>query len=332
MACSAVGKTAMSTVRQALQSALDENHGAIAFDDFMRIALHHPQDGYYTRNIRAIGRGGDFTTVPQRSSALGQAIAGWLQWESKERGLKKLHVIECGPGDGSLAKDVLASFGWFARRQITLHLVETSAPLRELQMTKLRGGHVCWHENISSALDACEGRALIYHNEFFDAFPCRVFKKQTGEWLELHLRVREGRLIEDWIARPLPDSGVFEKSWPDGQRIEVFDSVRSWLRDVTAHWSEGAMLAIDYGGNAEEIYQRRRAGTLRAYRGRQRLTGDDVYEFAGHQDITADVNFDDLTKWSAELGWNATGTIPLSKLAPDAPGAEAFHYAVFAKL
>jgi hypothetical protein len=44
----------MSTVRQALQSALDENGGTIPFDAFMGIALHHPQDGYYTRNFRGI--------------------------------------------------------------------------------------------------------------------------------------------------------------------------------------------------------------------------------------------------------------------------------------
>ena len=297
----------------------------------MRIALHHPQDGYYTRNIRGIGRGGDFTTVPQRSPALGHAIAGWLKNEAAERRWRTFNIIECGPGDGSLAKDVLGSFGWFERRRVKLHLVETSAPLRKLQKTKLRGGRICWHENIISALDACEGQALIYHNEFFDAFPCRVFKKQTGEWLELHLRVHNGRLIEDWIAGPLPDSGIFEKSWPDGQHVEVFASVRSWLRDVDRHWNAGAMLCVDYGGSTEEIYQRRPAGTLRAYRSQQRLNGQDVYEFAGHQDITADVNFDDLAKWSAALGWNATGTTPLTKLAPEAPGAEAFRCIILAQ-
>ncbi len=321
----------MSTIRQVLQAALDENGGSIAFDVFMRIALHDPQHGYYARNIRAIGQRGDFTTVPQRTPALGQAVARWLRSQSKTRGWKQLHVIECGPGDGSLARDVLGSFGWFERRRIKLHLVETSAPLRELQKAKLRGKRVYWHENIVSALRACEGPALIYHNEFFDAFPCRVFRRQAGQWLELHLRVRDGRLTEEWIARPLPDSTVFEKSWPDGQRVEVFDAVHSWLRDMAPHWREGAMFAIDYGGATEEIYHRRPDGTLRAYRNQQRLTGDAIYELPGRQDITADVNFDDLTIWARQAGWDTSGAAPLTKLAPDAPGAEAFRWITLAK-
>lgn len=84
------------------------------------------------------------------------------------------------------------------------------------------------------------------------------------------------------------------------------------------------MLVVDYGGKTDEIYNRRPAGTLRAYRGQQRLTGDEVYELPGRQDITADVNFDDLAMWGQELGLKASETIPLKDLAPAAPGADAF--------
>ena len=312
----------MSTIRQALQSALDQNGGAIAFDEFMRIALHDPQHGYYARNIRGIGRSGDFTTAPKLTPALGDSIAGWLKDEAAARGWKTFNIIECGPGDGSLARQVLQSLGWFARRRVSLHLVETSGPLREAQRKHLRA---TWHETIGDALRACEGRALIYHNEFFDVFPCRVFKKQADQWLELHLRVRDGHLAEDWIARTLPDSNVLEKLWPDGQRVDVFASVRSWLQEVAVHWREGVMLAIDYGGTAQSIYHRRPNGTLRAYRQQQRLEGPSVYEIPGRQDITADVNFEDLSRWTAELGWTVASCRALSNFAPEAPGGEAFH-------
>ncbi len=311
----------MSTIRQALQAALDQNGGAIAFDEFMRIALHDPQHGYYARNIRGIGRSGDFTTAPKLTPALGRAIAGWLKNEAAARGWKTFNIIECGPGDGSLARQVMQSFGWFARRRVSLHLVETSVPLREAQRKHLRA---TWHDNIGDALRTCEGRALIYHNEFFDAFPCRVFKNQAGQWQELHLRIEAGRLNEDWIERPLPDSRVFKKSWPDGQRVEVFASVRSWLKEVTALWHEGAMLVIDYGGMTEEIYHRRPTGTLRAYRNQQRLSGNEVYELPGRQDITADVNFDDLALWAAELGWTVTSNKALADFASDMPAGDSF--------
>ena len=323
----------MASARQTLQAALDDGGGVIPFEAFMGIALHDPGCGYYARNIRGIGARGDFTTVPKMSAALGEAVARWLREEAAARGWKNFCAIECGPGDGSLAADALAALGWLGRRHITLHLVETSAPLRELQQTKLRGKRARWHENISSALSACDGRALIYHNEFFDAFPCRVFRREHDGWSELHLRVEGGRLAEVFLPpqRPLPVSDIFARPWPEGQRVEVFESVRAWMADLAASWRGGAMLAIDYGGTAETIYRRRPGGTLRAYRGQQRLDGEAVYEMPGRQDITADVNFDDLARWAAELRWAASDAILLTELAPDAPGAEAFRGIIFTK-
>ena len=321
----------MSTVRQALQSALDENAGTIPFDAFMAIALHHPQDGYYARNIRTIGSRGDFTTVPQLTPALGQAIGGWLREETVKRGWKRLNVIECGPGSGALASAVMKSFGWLEKRKVDLHLVETSQPLREEQQKRVGG---TWHATIEAALKACEGRALIYHNEFFDAFPCRVCRKEGDGWTELHLKVTDGKLQDFFLkpTRPLPDSKVFARDWSEGQRVEVFESVREWMRGMSVSWKSGAMLVVDYGGKTDEIYLQRPTGTLRAYRGQQRLTGDEVYEMPGRQDITADVNFDDLSMWARELGWETDEIKSLGAIAPNAPGAEAFRCISFAKL
>jgi SAM-dependent MidA family methyltransferase len=320
----------MSTVRQALQSVLDENDGAIPFDTFMAIALHHPQDGYYTRNVRAIGSRGDFTTVPQLTPAIGQAIGGWLREEAAKRSWKRFNVIECGPGSGVLASAVMKSVGWFGRRKVDLHLVETSQPLREEQGKRLAG---TWHATIQEALAAGEGRALVYHNEFFDAFPCRVFRKEADGWSELHLTVIEGKLLEVFLppTSPLPASTVFEREWTTGQRVEVFESVRAWMLEMAASWTSGAMFVVDYGGKTKDIYHRRPAGTLRAYRGQQRLTGDEVYELPGRQDITADVNFDDLSMWAREFRWEADGIKSLGAITPNAPGAEAFHYLAVAK-
>jgi SAM-dependent MidA family methyltransferase len=320
----------MSTVRQALQSTLDENGGTIPFDTFMGIALHHPQDGYYTRNVQTIGSRGDFTTVPQLAPALGEAIGRWLRDEAERRGWKRFNVIECGPGSGALASAVRKSFGWFGKRKVDLHLVETSEPLRAEQQKHVRG---TWHTTIEEALAACEGRALVYHNEFFDAFPCRVFRKENDGWTELYLKVIEGKLQEVFLppTRPLPSSTALAREWSDGQRVEVFESVREWMRGMAASWISGAMLVVDYGGATEKIYDRRPEGTLRAYRRQQRLTGDEVYEMPGRQDITADVNFDDLSMWAREFGWEADGIKSLGAIAPNTPGAEAFHCLALAK-
>ena len=318
----------MSTVRQALQSALDENGGTIPFDTFMGIALHHTEDGYYTRNVRTIGSRGDFTTVPQLTPALGEAIGQWLQGEAERRVWKRFNVIECGPGSAVLASAVMKSFGWFGRRKLDLHLVETSQPLRAEQQKRVRG---TWHSTVEEALAAGEGRALVYHNEFFDAFPCRVFRKENDGWTELYLKVIEGKLQEVFLppTRPVPASTVFAREWTTGQRVEVFESVREWMRGMAGSWKQGAMLVVDYGGKTKDIYHRRPKGTLRAYRGQQRLTGNEVYELPGRQDITADVNFDDLAIWARELGWEAGEITTLESFAPSAPRADAFKTIVF---
>ncbi len=300
------------------------------FDVFMGIVLHHAGDGYYARNIRGIGTRGDFTTVPQVTPALGEAVGEWLGEEAGRRGWKRCNVIECGPGSGALASSVIKNFGWWGKRKVDLHLVEKSEPLREEQRARVRG---TWHDTIEEALAACQGKALIYHNEFLDAFPCRVLRKDADAWTELHLRVIDGKLTETFLSpqRPRPDSRIFAHAWPEGQRIEVFESVRAWMKELSDVWREGAMLSIDYGGTTDEIYHRRPNGTLRAYRGQQRLTGAEVYELLGRQDITADVNFDDLTRWAREFGWEADGIKSLGAIAPNAPGAEAFHCLAVAK-
>lgn len=319
----------MPTIRQALQSALDESGGAIPFDTFMGLALHHPEDGYYTRNIRAIGNRGDFTTVPEHTPVLGEAIGRWLQAEAERRRWTRFNVIECGPGSGALAAAVMRSFGWFGKRKVSLHLVETSQPLRQEQVQRVRAA---WHASIGEALAACDGRALICHNEFLDAFPCRVFRRRADDWEELFLRVEDGRLTGFFAPpiRPLPDSHSLRGTCADGQCVEVFESVSRWMSSMAGSWSAGAMLAIDYGGTTDEIYRRRPAGTLRAYRGQQRLTGSEVWETPGRQDITADVNFDDLAAWGRRLGWAAGGLEPLENLAPGAPGDGAFKCLAFA--
>jgi SAM-dependent MidA family methyltransferase len=267
----------------------------------MGIALHHPEDGYYTRNIRTIGNRGDFTTIPERTPVLGKAIGRWLREEAGRRGWTRFNVIECGPGSGALAAAVRESFGWFGKRKVALHLVETSQPLRRQQARAVRATS---HATVEEALAACDGRAHIYHNEFLDAFPCRVFRRRGSDWEELFLRVQDGRLVEEFRmpTKPLPPSATLRADWPEGQRVEVFESARDWLAGCARAWTAGAMLVVDYGGTTQSIYGRRPAGTLRAYRGHERLTGEAVYELPGRQDITADLNFDDLMLWAGELG------------------------------
>ncbi len=267
------------------------------FEQFMARALHDPVRGYYARQIIGVGRRGDFTTAPMLSDAPARAIATWMIRALKETGCR--HVIEIGPGEGTLAAAVWAHLPRLLRWQCRLHLVETSAPLADQQRTLL-GRRPTWHNDMVAALRACHGQAVIFSNELVDAFPVRRFERTPVGWQEIGVEFENSKFMGESLLplAPLPCSSGFSEDHPIGQRIEVHESYQRHLASWLPDWRRGRMLTIDYGGPAETLYHRRQRGTVRGYLFHQRLEGLEIYANPGRQDLTADVNFRDLVAWS----------------------------------
>lgn len=262
----------------------------------MQRCLHDPQRGYYAKNIRSIGSRGDFTTAPQLSDTPAKAIASWA---SKAMRLSKTrHLIEVGPGLGTLALQVLRHLPLPQRWITKLHLVESSPALLSHQKNAL-GKRASYHQDIRQALQACNGHAVIYSNELVDAFPVRLFKKTDKNWQEIALE-QSDQVTREVLIPPttLPESSVFSQPYPMNQRVEVHESYHNWLKSWLPLWRCGEMLTIDYGNTCDEIYRRRPNGSLRAYLLQQRIEGAGVYQNPGLQDLTCDVNFTDLIAWS----------------------------------
>jgi len=283
-----------------------KSHEALRFDRFMDLALHDPERGYYARRIRGVGAGGDFTTAPMMSGLLAQGIAAWAAKSLTATGCRDL--IEIGPGGGKLAAAVLKALPWYRRRRTRLHLVETSKPLREKQQSLL-GKRAIWHDSLESALDACRGNACLFSNELIDAFPVRRFRHEGWGISELFLIPGEVPREEWRPTDALPDSVQFAHTHRPGQILEVHESIQHWLSRWMPHWKSGAMLTIDYGAETAELYHRRPRGTLRGYLHQNRIEGHAVYQNPGRQDLTADVDFSDLSKWLLAL---SRGSITLS--------------------
>lgn len=256
----------------------------------MQAALHDPERGYYGRRIREVGPRGDFSTSASLGGLLGRAVGAWARETLRVTACRDL--IELGPGTGSLAREVMRHFPWW--RKPRLHLVERSVPLRERQRETL-GDRVRWHDDLAAALQACSGKACIYSNEFVDAFPVRRFRKEAGGWSEQHVLPASSL----WTpCEKLPDSSIFECPWPPGQIVEVHESHRDWLEKNLVGWRAGRMLTLDYGAELAGLYHRQPDGSLRAYFHHQCFTGGEALARPGHQDLTADVNFTDLARWS----------------------------------
>lgn len=287
--------------------------GSISVERFMQEALYHPTFGYYARRVGTVGRTGDFSTSATLHSASGQAIARWAlahRWEAARRG--RWHLVELGGGTGELAAAVLRALGWRGRSGLRYHLVELSEPLRAQQQARLgTGGRTSWHLEIRAALAAAEGRALIFSNEFVDAFPCAqwTWDAAATRWREVCVQWPEGAEFPTETTRsPLePSPAAIPVIKPKaGQRVETHQSYRRWLESWTDHWHAGRMLTIDYGDRLPELYRRPPRGTLRAYCRHQRFTGPEIYRRFGQQDLTADVNFTDLQAWGEAAGFTTT--------------------------
>ena len=108
-------------------------------DEYMRLCQADPEHGYWQR-AGSIGAGGDFITAPEISQVFGELIGLWcaVVWQGMGRPAP-LRLIELGPGRGTLMRDALRAAekvpGFLDAT--TVHLIEASAPLRELQRRTL---------------------------------------------------------------------------------------------------------------------------------------------------------------------------------------------------
>ncbi len=291
-----------------LRALIRAEGGSIPVERFMQEALYHPRFGYYARRVRTVGRTGDFSTSATLHPALGKAIAAWAtahRAEVMDRG--RWHLIELGGGSGELAAEVLRGIPWWPKRGLHYHLVEISEGLRRAQRERLRraGNVVQWHDDAQSALRAAEGNALVFSNEFGDAFPCVQLVHGPDGWQEVKVRWPDDaeHPSEDFAnwGGPLPELGTGAPPVV-GQRIELHLSYRRWLENCVGELKRGRWLTIDYGDVLPKLYWRRPTGTLRAYCRHQRVSGLEIYQRFSQQDLTADVNFEDLQRWGESLG------------------------------
>ncbi len=297
--------------------------GCLRFDRFMELALYHPVHGYYSRNVATVGSKGDFSTTATLSGALAEAIAAWIKQEARALKLRSLTVVELGAGSGEMASGILRRFPPFS--EIDYRIVELSGPLKEEQQRRLsnrrmrrpsflrRVSFPRWFSSVQAALKD-QGEALVFSNEFVDAFPCRRFAKQGGIWFEVFLLFDSGVWREELHSvKDLPESVSFHETFVSGQFIEVHEVYHTWLRELSSVLQKGALLTIDYGGNPVEIFGATPMGTIRAYHRHQRFTGREIYLRAGHQDLTADVNFADLQRWGLDFGFRTIGYFSQAK-------------------
>ncbi len=294
---------------------LIETTGPITVADYMSMCLSDPDHGYYMTRT-PFGSEGDFTTAPEVSQMFGELIGAWCleAWAGIGRP-ETVHLVELGPGRGTLMADMLrlARLEPAFAKAVRVHMVETSPHLRDLQQQTLHAAPVAcaWHETLANVP---EGPTLLVANEFFDALPIHQYVLTREGWRErmVGLSPEDGSFIFaagpgrlDTDELPADIANPASRNIGPGAILETQPLSNAIMSEIAARLKahDGAALAIDYG------YERTAIGdTLQAL---EKHAFADPLANPGAADLTAHVNFEALARAATAAG--ATAHRPMTQ-------------------
>ena len=272
----------------------------------MKASLYDPAAGYYRRSdLKRWGREGDYRTSPERSELFAATFARYFARLYNTLGQPpNWTIVECGAGDGRFAEVVLRS------SDATRYIVCDSSPdalQRAGERLREFTGRVAFCSEVQ--LPRVE-HGVFFSNELFDAFPVHRLVKKGGELQEMYVTagVDNGFV---WATGPLSTPRLSEFcrehsiELVEGQLIEVNLEIEDWLTKVSSSLKRGFVITVDYGAEAEALYDPalRPNGTLRAFSKHGFV--DDVLAQPGEHDITSSVNWAQVKRAGEKAGLRA---------------------------
>jgi NADH dehydrogenase [ubiquinone] 1 alpha subcomplex assembly factor 7 len=256
----------LSRLRTAIKAT-----GPLTVADFMKESLSNPLTGYYMKQT-AIGKDGDFVTSPEISQVFGELLGVWIMADWMIQGQPNpCHVIELGPGNGSLINDIIRVFSQLKDilPAAVVHLVEISPRMKKRQQGLLNNSQneqidedtIClpngliinWYSSLSSVP---RGYSYYIAHEFFDVLPVHQFMKtKSNEWREVLVDIdttaqnNEGDLryvIAPGRTPALTYCSLLDENVREGevspQALMIMDEISKRVREFG-----GAALIADYG-------------------------------------------------------------------------------------
>lgn len=268
-------------------------NGPISVADYFALCLADPEFGYY-KTKEPFGQDGDFITAPEISQLFGEMLGiyllqSWLKHAPKG----PVHLVEIGPGRGTLMADalrVIAQTQHGLMDQLSIHMVETSPRLRKIQGETLSSfkDKVSWHDTFE---DVPDGFTLLIANELFDAIPIRQFVKTDNSFRERMVTVDADNMLTFSVGVAGIDPQLLpehHKKQPVGTILEIAPARANVMASIADRLAEygGSALVIDYG------YQARGFGdTLQAV---LKHDYDPPLAHPGLADLTSHVDFETL--------------------------------------
>ena len=276
--------------------------GPLRLDAYMQSCLADPEHGYW-RKACSLGADGDFITAPEISQVFGEIVGLWAVTTWQRMGEPApLRLIELGPGRGTLLRDGLRAAGLVQPflAAVSVHLVEMSPILRQLQrelLSSTAARAISWHASLA---DVPAGPAIVIGNEFLDALPIRQLVFGKGAWRERTVTLDGENGLQFGLGEVVAFAGHGRP------RLGDIAEIRSGEDDVLGELKRRAeplmAVFIDYGPT-----QLGYGDTLQAVR---RHTYVDPLADPGASDITAHVQFAALADKARAAGFRTHGPMP----------------------
>ncbi len=278
----------MLSKRKINKIKLLNNKKNLRLDKFIDLALYE-RNGYYLSK-KPIGRKFDFVTSPEISQMFGEIIGVYLLYHWKEKINSKFNLIELGPGNGTLFKDIERTAkilpNFFENADV--NFIEINKELRKIQEKNLnyfKQSKIRWSKalNFKSKLPS-----IIYSNEFFDCFPVRQFLNDNNQWFEIYVKFNEKENKYYSINKRVISKKILDYLYKREKIYEVSFSRNKYFEQICKYLKKnrGICILIDYGYN-----KKLKNFTLQAIYNHKKTS---IFENIGKQDISSHVNFNEL--------------------------------------
>ena len=316
---------------QWLIERIKDSGDSISFHKYMNLVLNDPENGFYSTGRLKIGKHGDFCTSPSLGNDFARLLAiqvvDWfLDLEKSGIEFELLSLVEIGPGEGTLSRDLILAIGEIAPAlisKIEVILVELNAGMRERQekvVNKFEGVDFRWNN-----LDELISRpvtGVIVANEVLDAFPVerlvftenKVFRqgvslrKINDEYYLNFVDLMLTSSIKDFLK---DSTSILKIEFPprdicDRWVTEWHCDLPSWFRKMSKVLNNGTLLVVDYAMEARRYYNaKRKDGTLISYRNQE--ANPDILKAAGFCDLTAHLCIELTINYALTNGWKFIG-------------------------
>jgi len=278
-----------------IKEKIENNNGALPFQEYMEAVLYTPGLGYYAAGSAKLGEEGDFITAPEISKLFSYALANAVLPV-----LENEHVIlEVGAGRGRMAADILFYLDQQNRLPKEYWILELSADLRQRQKENIEKqvphliSKVKWLDELPHDFSG-----VVLANELLDAMPIQLFQKNENDINEINVVYQNEKFSfelkssfdQRLINRINEIENETEQVLTSGYLSEINFAAEDWIKSIAERLEQGIVILVDYGFPRHEYYhEQRQEGTLMChYRHRAHA---DPFVYPGLQDITAHVDF-----------------------------------------